>query len=109
MLEMTVFGFTIRGLFFPMALSSLSQNYSTIRIHVPNGFIIEIEDDSGSFKIETLIARVAAFMMFAVNPDRAFLATGSTDMRKSINGLSILVERALDLFWNIHMQHGYKK
>jgi transposase len=36
-------------------------------------------------------------MMFAVNPKRVFLAAGSTDMRKSINGLSILVERALDL------------
>jgi transposase len=36
-------------------------------------------------------------MMFAVNPKRVFLAAGSTDMRKSINGLSILVEQALDL------------
>lgn len=36
-------------------------------------------------------------MMFAVNPNRVFLAAGSTDMRKSINGLSILVEQAMDL------------
>ncbi len=31
------------------------------------------------------------------NPGRIFLAAGSTDMRKSINGLSLLVEQALDL------------
>ncbi len=36
-------------------------------------------------------------MMFAVNPKRVFLAAGSTDMRKSINGLSVLVEQAMDL------------
>lgn len=36
-------------------------------------------------------------MMFAVNPNRVFLAAGSTDMRKSINGLSVLVEQAMDL------------
>jgi hypothetical protein len=47
--------------FLPVALSSsLAQNHSTIRIHAPNGFIIEIEDGGGSFKIDTLIARVAA-------------------------------------------------
>jgi hypothetical protein len=47
--------------FLPVALSpSLVQNHAAIRIHTPNGFIIEIDDANGSFKIETLIARVAA-------------------------------------------------
>jgi transposase len=36
-------------------------------------------------------------MMGPLNPGRVFLAAGSTDMRKSINGLSLLVEQALDL------------
>ena len=36
-------------------------------------------------------------MMLPPNPKRVFLAVGSTDMRKSINGLSILVEQAMDL------------
>jgi transposase len=36
-------------------------------------------------------------MMVPSNPHRVFLAVGSTDMRKSINGLSMLVEQALEL------------
>lgn len=32
-----------------------------------------------------------------MTPKRVFLASGITDMRKSINGLSALVERAMDL------------
>jgi len=36
-------------------------------------------------------------MMLPREPKRVFLAVGSTDMRKSINGLSILVEQAMDL------------
>lgn len=35
--------------------------------------------------------------MLPREPKRVFLAVGSTDMRKSINGLSILVEQAMDL------------
>jgi hypothetical protein len=47
--------------FLPVALSSsLVQNHTTIRIHTPNGFIIEIDDANGSFKIEPLITGVAA-------------------------------------------------
>ena len=47
--------------FLPVALSSsLAQNHTTIRIHTPNGFIIEIEDANGSFRIEPLITGVAA-------------------------------------------------
>jgi len=36
-------------------------------------------------------------MMLPSSPQRVFLASGSTDMRKAINGLSILVEQALEL------------
>ena len=36
-------------------------------------------------------------MMLPHNPKQVFLAVGSTDMRKSINGLSVLVEQAMDL------------
>lgn len=35
-------------------------------------------------------------MMLSNNLKRVFLAVGITDMRKSINGLSVLVERAMD-------------
>ena len=35
--------------------------------------------------------------MIPVGCDRVYLALGSTDMRKSINGLSIMVERAMEL------------
>ena len=35
--------------------------------------------------------------MISVDCDRVYLAVGSTDMRKAINGLSILVEQAMDL------------
>jgi transposase len=34
-------------------------------------------------------------MMLPRQPKRVFLAMGDTDMRKSINGLSVLVERAM--------------
>lgn len=34
-------------------------------------------------------------MMLPRHPQRVFLAVGSTDMRKSINGLSVLVEQAM--------------
>lgn len=34
-------------------------------------------------------------MMLPRHPQRVFLAMGSTDMRKSINGLSVLVEQAM--------------
>lgn len=34
-------------------------------------------------------------MMLPRHPKRVFLAVGNTDMRKSINGLSVLVERAM--------------
>ena len=34
-------------------------------------------------------------MMLPRHPQRVFLALGSTDMRKSINGLSVLVEQAM--------------
>jgi transposase len=36
-------------------------------------------------------------MMLPMQPHRVFLAVGNTDMRKSINGLSILVEQAMEL------------
>lgn len=36
-------------------------------------------------------------MILPTNPKRVFLAVGNTDMRKSINGLSVLVEQAMDL------------
>ena len=36
-------------------------------------------------------------MMLPRHPKRVFLAAGSTDMRKAINGLSVLVEQAMDL------------
>jgi transposase len=36
-------------------------------------------------------------MMPAAFSGRVYLAVGSTDMRKAINGLSILVEQAMDL------------
>jgi transposase len=35
--------------------------------------------------------------MIPENSNRVYLALGSTDMRKAINGLSILVEQAMDL------------
>jgi len=35
--------------------------------------------------------------MIASGCDRVYLAVGSTDMRKSINGLSIIVEQAMEL------------
>lgn len=34
-------------------------------------------------------------MIWPYHPQRVFLAVGSTDMRKSINGLSVLVEQAM--------------
>jgi len=34
--------------------------------------------------------------MLPHHPNRVFLAVGTTDMRKSINGLSILVERSME-------------
>jgi len=36
-------------------------------------------------------------MILPATPKRVFLALGSTDMRKSINGLSILVERTMEM------------
>ena len=35
-------------------------------------------------------------MMLPAQPNRVFLAVGNTDMRKSINGLSILVEQVME-------------
>lgn len=35
--------------------------------------------------------------MFGLHPSRVYIATGVTDMRKSINGLSILVTEQLEL------------
>jgi transposase len=35
-------------------------------------------------------------MMLPAQPDRVFLAVGITDMRKSINGLSIMVEQVME-------------
>jgi transposase len=35
--------------------------------------------------------------MISVDCDRVYLAVGITDMRKAINGLSIMVEQAMDL------------
>jgi transposase len=35
--------------------------------------------------------------MLPLNPQRVYLALGSTDMRKAINGLSIMVEQAMGL------------
>jgi transposase len=35
--------------------------------------------------------------MIPENANRVYLALGSTDMRKAINGLSVLVEQAMDL------------
>jgi len=35
--------------------------------------------------------------MIPENTNRVYLALGSTDMRKAINGLSVLVEQAMDL------------
>lgn len=47
--------------FLPVALSAPSMcHQSTIRIHTPNGFTVELEDQDDAFKIEQLIARVAA-------------------------------------------------
>lgn len=34
-------------------------------------------------------------MILPVQPQRVFLAVGSTDMRKSINGLSVMVEQVM--------------
>jgi hypothetical protein len=52
--------FQDRVSFLPVALSpSPAKPHPTIRIHTPNGFIIEIEDHNGSFKIESLITAVA--------------------------------------------------
>lgn len=36
-------------------------------------------------------------MMLPRQPRRVFLAVGATDMRKSINGLSVLVQNAMEL------------
>jgi transposase len=36
-------------------------------------------------------------MMLPKNPQRVYLALGHTDMRKAINGLSIIVEQAMAL------------
>ncbi|MBI5896318.1 MAG: IS66 family insertion sequence element accessory protein TnpB [Desulfobacterales bacterium] len=36
-------------------------------------------------------------MMLPKSPQRVYLAVGYTDMRKAINGLSILVEQAMEL------------
>jgi transposase len=36
-------------------------------------------------------------MMLPTEPRRVFLAVGNTDMRKSINGLSVLVQQAMAL------------
>ncbi len=36
-------------------------------------------------------------MMLPLYPQRVYLALGSTDMRKAINGLSIMVEQAMGL------------
>jgi len=47
--------------FLPVTFSrSPEHHHPTIRIHTPNGFTIEIEDANGSFKVEPLIAGVAA-------------------------------------------------
>jgi hypothetical protein len=47
--------------FLPVAFSRPPEHHHpTIRIHTPNGFTIEIEDQNGTFKIEPLIARIAA-------------------------------------------------
>lgn len=46
--------------FLPVAFSrSTEHHHPKIRIQTPNGFIIEIADHNGTFKIEALIARVA--------------------------------------------------
>jgi hypothetical protein len=50
-----------RVTFLPVAFSQPPEHHHpTIRIHIPNGFTIEIEDQNGTFKIEPLIARLAA-------------------------------------------------
>lgn len=47
--------------------------------------------------IEAVGCHGGGFMMLPRHPKRVFLAVGNTDMRKSINGLSVLVEQAMDL------------
>ena len=47
--------------FLPVALSaSPTHHHPKIRIHTPNGFTIEIDAPNRFFKIEPLIAKVAA-------------------------------------------------
>ena len=47
--------------FLPVTLSAPPTcHHPTIRIHTPNGFTIELEDQNGAFNIEPLIAKVAA-------------------------------------------------
>ena len=36
-------------------------------------------------------------MLKSLSPDQVYLATGPTDLRKSIDGLSILVQEAFEL------------
>jgi hypothetical protein len=47
--------------FLPVALTgSPAKKHSSVRIHTPNGFTIEIEDQNGSIEISRLVSMVAA-------------------------------------------------
>lgn len=47
--------------FLPVALTdSPANNHLSVRIHTPNGFTIEIEDQDGSIEINRLLSMVAA-------------------------------------------------
>lgn len=47
--------------FLPVVLSdSAANNHLSIRIHTPNGYIIEVEDQNGTIEINRLVSMVAA-------------------------------------------------
>ncbi len=49
-----------RVTFLPVALNgSATRKHPSVRIHTPNGFTIEVDDQNGSIEINKLVAMVA--------------------------------------------------
>ena len=64
---------------------------------INNHFKVEIRAGFDAQLLRQLIFALRGVAMIPENTNRVYLALGSTDMRKAINGLSVLVEQAMDL------------
>ena len=69
-----------------------------MKIILSDKIAVEVGDGFSSCNFDQTAGNFGAPIMFSpANPAQVYIATGVTDMRKSINGLSILVADQLEL------------